>query len=311
MAAFLHYLALSAPFFALVAAGYGVAHLPFWRRKWTKYSTRFVFAVPLPALLFHMMSSRSKSALVDGRLLLAFFGGCIIVFFIGRLVGHFVFRLDGAAQSVFALGGVFSNNVLLGVPLARMTLGPEAMPSVALVLVFNALTLWTLVTVSVEWARHGSFSVTGLGKTALMVLANPIVIGILCGTLFRLSGLDLPPLADTGLRIMGELAGPLALLVLGMGISEYGVRTGWRESLAICGLKLIVQPVVVWGLALALGLPPLERQVVVLLASLSVGANVYLMSTQFQTLQSTVASSLILSTLLAALTTPLSLALLR
>jgi predicted permease len=49
--------------------------------------------------------------------------------------------------------------------------------------------------------------------------------------------------------------------------------------------------------------------VVVLLASLSVGANVYLMSTQFQTLQGPVASSLVLSTLCAAITTPALLAL--
>jgi predicted permease len=46
----------------------------------------------------------------------------------------------------------------------------------------------------------------------------------------------------------------------------------------------------------------------VLLGSLSVGANVYLMSSQFETLQGPVASSLVLSTLLAAVTTPIILA---
>lgn len=309
MAAFLHYLALSAPFFGLVILGYGIARLPFWRRPWTERASSFVFAVPLPALLFHMMSDRSRAAPVDARLLVAFFGSCLIVFVIGRVVAQFVFHLDGVAQSVFALGGVFSNNALLGVPLARLTLGPAAMPCVALVLVFNALTLWTLVTVSVEWARHGTLSLSGLGKTAIAVLKNPIVLGILGGTLFSFTGLTLPPALDTALSVVGHLAGPLALLVLGMGISEYGIRSGWRQSVAICVLKLLVQPLVVWGLALALGLPPLERQVVVLLASLSVGANVYLMSTQFQTLQGPVASSLVLSTLCAAITTPVLLAL--
>jgi predicted permease len=49
--------------------------------------------------------------------------------------------------------------------------------------------------------------------------------------------------------------------------------------------------------------------VVVLLASLSVGANVYLMSTQFETLEAPVASALVLSTLCAPITTPLLLAL--
>ena len=98
----------------------------------------------------------------------------------------------------------------------------------------------------------------------------------------------------------------MALLALGMGLAEYGIRAGWRISLAISSLKLVVQPLVVWSLALLIGLPAMETQVVVLLASLAVGANVYLMSRQFNTLEGPVASSLVLSTALAALTTPLA-----
>jgi hypothetical protein len=288
--------------------GYAVARVPRWTPSLTQRLSKLVFAVPLPALLFHMLSDVSTARGVDPRLLLAFFGSCLIVFVVGRVVAQRVFRLDGVAQSVFALGGVFSNNVLLGVPLARLTLGPAAMPCVALVLVFNTLSLWTLVTVSVEWARHGSPSLAGLGKTLQSVLKNPLILAILAGTAFGLSGLHLPPQLSLALGYLGKAAGPLALLVLGMGISAYGVRSGWRPALAICGLKLLVQPLVIWGLAVALGLPTLERQVVVLLGSLSVGANVYLMSAHFETLEGPVATSLVLSTLLAAVTTPLVLA---
>src|SRR4051794_6975844 len=103
MGAFFHYLALSAPLFGVVILGYAIARLPRWRREWTQAASRFVFAVPLPALLFHMMSGRSRGAPVDARLLLAFFGSCFIVFIIGRLVAHHVFSLDGVAGSVFAL----------------------------------------------------------------------------------------------------------------------------------------------------------------------------------------------------------------
>jgi predicted permease len=49
----------------------------------------------------------------------------------------------------------------------------------------------------------------------------------------------------------------------------------------------------------------METRVVLLLASIGVGANVYLMSRQFKVLEGPVAGSLILSTALAALTTPL------
>jgi len=213
----------------------------------------------------------------------------------------------GVGQSVFALGGVFSNNVMLGLPLAKVALGEAAVPSVALVLVFNSLILWTLVTASVEWARHGSFSVHGFAKAVRAVLLNPIVAGILSGTLFGLIGLPLPTLIDQPITMLSQAATPLALIALGMGLTEYRLRDDWRISLAICAVKLLIQPLVVWLLARLLGLGALETQVVVLLASLAVGANVYLMSRQFEVLEGPVAGSLILSTALAALTTPLTL----
>ena len=50
------------------------------------------------------------------------------MFALGRLVGAFLFGQDGVSQSVFALGGVFSNNVLLGLPIAERALGKAALP---------------------------------------------------------------------------------------------------------------------------------------------------------------------------------------
>ena len=309
MTTFTHHLSLSAPLFLLILAGFALMRGMGWPKSMSENLTQFLFTAALPAMLFRMMSDLSRLPPVDVRLLLAFFGSCLIVFVVGRLVAARVFSLDGVGQSVFALGGVFSNNVLLGIPLAKVTLGDAALPSVALVLVFNSLTLWTLVTVSVEWARHGSFSLHGFAKTLRAVLTNPLVAGILSGTLFGLTGLGLPDFIDQPLHMLGQAAAPVALVALGMGLAEYGIRDGWRISLAISAIKLLLQPLVVWLLARLIGLPPMETQVVVLLGSLAVGANVYLMSRQFKVLEGAIAGSLVISTVLAALTTPLLLAL--
>src|SRR5687768_13279496 len=132
MSEFWQFFLLCAPLFVIVFVGFAIAKWR-WRREWTELGSKFVFMVALPALLFHMMSQLSALPPVDMRLLIAFFGSCFIVFLIGRVVSARVFHLDGVSQSVFALAGVFSNNVLLGVPIARMTLGEAALPSVALV----------------------------------------------------------------------------------------------------------------------------------------------------------------------------------
>src|SRR5204863_5089231 len=139
-------------------------------------------------------------------------------------------------------------------------------------------------------------------------LANPVVASILIGTIWGLAALPLPAFVDQTLALISEAAVPLSLIALGMGLSEYGIREGWRASAAITVLKLAVQPAVVCVLAWVVSLPPLETQAIVMLASLPVGANVYLMSRQFDTLGGPVAASLVLSTALAAVTTPVILA---
>jgi malonate transporter and related proteins len=308
MSSFLAHFTLAAPLFVLVGLGYGWVRLSRHAIEAGESLTRFVFTLALPALLFHLMSDLSHLPPVDSRLLLAFFGGCFVVFAIGRVLGRVLFGLDGVAQSVFALGGIFSNNVLLGVPYAKSVLGEAALPSVALVLVFNALTLWTLATVSVEWARRGELSVRGFLATARSVLTNPIVASILLGAGFGLSGLQLPALVDQPLALLAAAASPLSLVALGMGLAQYGVRAELPQALAICLLKLVVTPLVVLALALLLHLPPMETRVVVLLAALSVGVNVYLMAREFDTMHGAVASSMVLSTALSSLTAPLALA---
>jgi predicted permease len=309
MPAIVRLIELTAPLFILVLLGYALARWGRWPKAGTDALTRFVFAVAVPALLFRLMSDFSRMPPVDARLLLAFFGGCLIVFAIGRMLGRYLFALDGSGQSVFAIGGVFSNNVLLGVPIAKVTLGDPAMPTVSLIVVFNALVLWTLVTVSVEWARTGHASLAGFAQTAWNVVRNPVVAGILLGTAWGLAGIPLPGVVDRTLQLVGEAAVPLSLIVLGMGLAEYGIAEGWRESAAIVVLKLAMLPLAVYGLARLIALPPTETQAVTLLASLPVGANVYLMSRAFGVLSGPVATSLIVSTALAAATTPLLLAL--
>jgi predicted permease len=132
---------------------------------------------------------------------------------------------------------------------------------------------------------------------------------VLAGAAFGLTGWRLPAIVDRPLDLLGSSAVPLSLVALGMGLAEYGIRAGWREAAAITAVKLVVQPLVVWALAVALRLPPVETRAVVLLAALAVGVNVYLMAREFDTMQAPVATSMVLSTALSALTVPLVLAL--
>jgi malonate transporter and related proteins len=303
-------LALTAPLFLLVFVGYALSRWGRWPKVVSDALTRFVFAVAIPAFLFRLMSDFSKLPPVDWRLLIAYFGGCFANYAVARIVAAKLFAMDGVAGSVFGMGTIFGNTVLLGIPLAKVTLGDASLPSVSLVIVFNSLTLWTLVTVSVEWARNRDLSLRGLAKTARGVVLNPLIASVLLGTAFGFTGLPLPSMLDETLSLMSQAAVPMSLIVLGMGLAEYGVREGLRPSVALSLLKLALLPVVVYAIARALQLPARETQAVVMLASLPVGANVYIMARQFGALEGPVATSLVLTTIAAAFTTPLLLALL-
>lgn len=309
MPAFEHLVGLTAPLFLLVFVGYALARVGGFDATLADALARFVFTVAVPALLFTLMSGFSRLPPVDPMLLVAYFGGCLVVYVVGRVVAALAFGMDGVGQSIFAMGGIFANNVLLGVPLAQVTLGTRAMPAISLVLVFNSLILWTLVTVSVEWAKHRSLSLAGIAATTRSVILNPVVAAILLGTLWGFTGVKLPGVVD---RVLGQLAAaaiPLSLVALGMTLAQYGAREGWRESMAMIAIKLVVHPAAIYAFALMLGLPAIETQAIVVLASLPVGANVYLMSRAFDALQGPVSASLVLSTAVAALTTPVIIAL--
>lgn len=306
---FLDRFAASLPLFILILAGFVIARWGRWPAGVSEGLNRVVFNLALPAMLFFTLSDYSKLPPVDARLLIAFFGGAFVVFLLARLVGHAVFRLDGVSGSIFALGSIFSNNAMLGLPIARAVLGEGAVPSIALVLAFNSLTLWTLVMVSIEWARHGELSVRGFAKTAGKVLTNPLVMAIMAGAFFGFTGLPLPHLVSEPIAMLSNAATPLSLLVLGLGLAEYEIRDGMAPCLAVCLLKLLVLPMVVWGIALLLHLPRMETQVVVLLSSMAMGVNVYLMSRQFQSFQGPTAAAMVLSTVLSAAVTPIILTL--
>ncbi|WP_058909894.1 AEC family transporter [Entomohabitans teleogrylli] len=300
-----HQVVLSSPLFILIATGYGLGRFAGWPASVNEGLNRFCFTVALPCMLFKVMSQFYQSPAVDVRLLVAYFGGCFVVYLVGRLLAKYTFRLAPVSAPVFALGGIFSNNVMLGIPVATILLGTAALPSVALVLVFNSLILWTLVTVSVEWARNGSLSVSGILATLASVLRNPIIIGIFTGFAWSLLQRPLPVIIDTPVSMLGQVSAPLSLVTLGMSLSRYKIKQGLRESYTICALKLLLLPLVIWGIALLVNLPVQESLVVVLLGSMAVGVNVYLMAQKFNVMQGETATAMLITTVLSTVTTPL------
>ena len=302
---FLKAFELALPLYLLVLIGYLLARFGNWPTAVAEALSRFVFVIAIPSMLFALTSDLSRLPPFDGRVLIAYFGACLAVFVAGRILAARLFGQDGVGQSVFAMGAIYGNTVMLGLPIAQAAIGEAAVPTLALVLVTNALVMWTLATVSVEWSRGGRLTGRGILLTLRSVLTNPVVASILLGIAWSMTGLPLPWAVKSTLNLLGQSTVPLALVTVGFGLAAYRIREGMNEAMVITALKLVALPLLVWIFARLIGLPPLETQVVVLLSSIALGVNVYLMAREFKALQGPIGTALLVSTIVSAITVPL------
>ncbi len=135
------------------------------------------------------------------------------------------------------------------------------------------------------------------------LFGNPIIVGILAGFAWHLTGLALPSLPARFVDAIADTAGPLALFAMGLSLRKFGISGNLLPSVTLSVLKLMLMPAVVLAAAWMLGLPPLAAKVAVATASMPTGVNSYLIAVQFRTGQGLASSQLTLSTVAAVVTT--------
>ena len=302
MTVFLNNFLIALPLFALVGLGYLFASLRLVTPEIGKALSKFAFTVAIPTLLFRLMSNITQLPAPKLGVPFAFFG---------RILAKKLCHLTTDEQTVFGMATVFSNNVQLGVPISIALLSPASMPALAVIFALNAFLMWTFATVQIEFSRSRSPSLSRtIYQGTMRSLRNPIVIGIILGLLRSLTGLEMPvPLKKT-VDLMANAASPVALFAVGVGLTQYKLRSHFETTGLITVLKLGVQPVVVFLLGHLMGLTGPELQAVCLLGCLPVGVNVYIMAQEFNVLQGPTANSLLLTTILSAVTLPAVLSLL-
>lgn len=294
-----------APVFVLIAAGAFAA-----QRRWVNQATvtqlsTLVFFVFMPGLLFRTMS-RAHFEQLDFSPLVAYFAVILSLF-----AGLWWWRGKTTRAVTLAMGSVFSNLVMIGVPLVTVAYGPQGLVTLLTLVSVHAVILLTVGTMALEWAqareRSGQGATpVGLGRQLLQAaraaIVHPVPIPILAGLAFSASGWALPEVVDRSLQWLGAAAGPLALVMLGASTYLRPISTQWRGALSLVGFKLLLQPALVLAATWAWGLRGLPLTVLVVVASLPIGANVFLFSQRYQSCEHEVTAASSLSTVLAALT---------
>jgi malonate transporter and related proteins len=299
------------PIFGLVLCGYVVGRRGWMSEEAIKGLNTFVFYFAIPALLFRAMARGLGP--IEFSIVGAYFASIGITFALGLLVAGLVFRTNLAERTLFGMGSIFSNTVLLAIPLIFTLLGEDGGRHLMLIITFHGIVIFPVITVLIEIGLGAGQGWRHLaGSTVKSLAVNPIILALLAGIAYGQTGLAVPGAAERFLALLGGAAAPCALFALGASLTAFEIRGDLKETLAIVGMKLLVHPAIMAVLAFyVFELPPLAAAVAILTAACPVGANVFIMSRQYDIYLGRSASAVLISTALSVATLTFLLAILR
>lgn len=298
-----------APVFALIAAGYASVLFRFVSEGAHKGISEFAFSIAIPALLFRTIVVSEFPDVSPYRMWAAYYGALALTWVAALALSALLRarREDREDGVVFAIGPVYGNIVMLGIPLTLSALGNEAAGPMALILSVNTPLLWLCGILQIELvSRKRTGSPLAVIRPVLADLArNPLMLAIGFGVVWRFIGFGLNPVVDRTIELLAQAGSPAALIALGINLFRFEVKGEKLSILVMCALKLMAMPAAAFVLAKLLGLPPLAAGVIVLFAAMPTGANAYIFAAQYQRLVNPVSGAVALGTLLAAVTLPM------
>jgi malonate transporter and related proteins len=300
------------PVVMLIAIGYFAG-----RRKWigaagVKDLSNLVFLVLTPALLFRTMSKVQVQQL-DFRPVAAYFIAVGLIFAGTLLVCGFNRR-----AAVLALANTFGNTVMIGIPLVSLAWGQPGLVTLFTLYTVHTALLLTSATLVLELAvaredaaagraapRHIALTVLTAVRNALL---HPVPLPIIAALLFAQTGLELPAILDRPMELLGNALAPTALVLVGATLAGTALGAQWRGALGLAAVKNLLHPLLVAACGRWLGLGGAPLAVMVVVASLPIGANVFLFSQRYGVAEDLITASVGLSTVLALVTVSLVLA---
>lgn len=285
--------------------------------------SKFTFSISIPAFLFYQMAKADLSSQVSPQLFLAFYLPVLICYIIAWLISYYfsTYKVDkknepsshknSAASAVFALSASYSNTIIVGLPVLLAAIGEQVIGIVFLIVTFHSALLFALTAIL---AAKNTDKKQEKDKNKFLywfsfikhTLNNPFIISILSGLLINVLGLSLPLFLQESLALIGKPAITLALFILGGSLAFYQVNQALKFISIACVSKLILLPSLVFITThYIFNLQPLISTVLVILSACPTGVNAYSIAVTHQQHQQDVAGTVVVSTLLSAITIPL------
>ena len=301
------------PVVFLISIGFVAGRAKLLRQEAVRDLTNLVFLVLAQALLFRTMSSVHLESL-DLRPVFQYFVVAGALFFIMLMM----YGRDSRA-SVLALASIFSNTLMIGVPLIGLAYGEPGQVLLFTLISLHALVLLTMATVVLEMqmayehaAEHGEsrHMLKTVGMAIKNAVLHPVPLPILIGLIYAQTGMGLHPVVDKPLQLLGASFGPVALVLVGITLAQTPVGENFKGALKISVVKTFVHPMLMAAAGYGMGMRGLHLAVMVVAAALPIGANVFLFSQRYQKEEDVVTAAVAVSTALALVSITLIMAML-
>lgn len=229
--------------------------------------------VTLPLLIFHALAF-TKLQWSESRLALVMCGAELASLVLAWVAAKML-RLSRPATGAFLLAVTFGSSTMLGYPLLAEVFPGDLSVITEAVLLSEIGVGPILFTLGVMLAMYYGSDNDSLGKRlqqALRFFLSPIfaavALGFVCSACGPLVPKGLLAILDSALRIAGGANTFLVLLTVGVALRFEDIRSMLPAALAACLILLLAQPTLAWLLSAPLGAPLVQRQVLVLEASM-------------------------------------------
>lgn len=292
------------PVFLVMAAGFAAAKTRLFPPAAVDGLMLFTQTFGVPSVLFTAIVTLDLGAVFNPKLLFSFYFGAITSFALGIVLLLRVFHRRPGESVAIAFGALFSNSVLLGLPILSRAYGDGPLgPNFAIISVHAPICYLVGIT-TMEMVRADGQSWGGTARAILRAMfRNALMIGLALGFIVNLGHLPYPEALRSAVEMVARAALPVALFGLGGVLSRYRLRSSIGEAATISTLSLVWHPAVALLLShYVFGLPPDFVRACVVTASMAPGVNAFLFASLYRRGQAEAASTVLLATILTVFT---------
>jgi len=288
------------PVFAIIVTGWLAGELGYLSRSLADALVHFAYNVAMPALLIVTIAQEPARNLLEWRFLLAFGGGSLICFALVFLAVRAGGKHDLASSTIRGMAAAMTNTGFVALPILHAIYGQPAVLPAAVATVFVAAVMFPITVILLERDAHKpSAQSAGLAK---QILLNPMVLSTLVGLVWAITGLPIPAPVAAYLNMIAAALTPCALFAIGLGLSVDGLRSNLTASFALATVKLVVMPLIVYGLCVITGLNPLYTVAAVICAAVPTAKTVYVLAHEHKVEEKLVAATVSVTTMLSVAT---------